>query len=438
MNFDQHFLSRDSRPSESTLTANKWFQRTGLLLLLILGMGFAVPLTTVEEEFPIANRVHGLLLSAQGDASGPETEWDRQKSILAGNGLIVVTPDDSGSSTSRSEELLKLTKLLLEKTVLPSSGQIGTWLSDGTLHAIELDLFATNDPLHAPAASERLGTIGKLTGLDSGGQPATLGWIYCYDSTLYQARVTALASATGGPVAGNQTLFTGPTIQSSGEGSFAVFLNMDNSSIVGDLLSNGGIRVDGDSNEVTNYLTARSSIVATGTGSSLGTEVTVTQVSALPTPEQTALQYENLAKATSTFFNMSITIVGDGAGGFETSQGLPISGVVYAAGDISANFSGLTGSLTLISEGSIEFLGSNNNISAAVDDLAAWAIKDPVGQEDRVLVVSGADNSFVGRVFAPGGTVEVLGDNTSIVGSLYGRKVVVAGDGQAISDGTTL
>jgi len=438
MNIDKHFLSQDSRPFGTTLSNNKWVQRIGVLLLLIVGMGFAVPLTTVEEELPIADRVNVLLLSAQGDASGPEGDWNRQKSIVAGNGLFVLTPDDSGTSTTRSEELLKLTKLLLEKTVLSSTGQIGTWMGDGTLHAVELDLFGTDDPLAAPAATERLGTVGKLTGLDSSGLPATLGWIYCYDSTLYQARLTALASATGGTVTGNQTLFTGPTIQSKGEGSFAIFLNTDNSSIVGDLLSNGGIRVDGDNNAIADNLTARSSIVATGTGGTLGTQIFVTPVTALPTPEQTALQYENLAKANSTFFTSSITIVGDGAGGFETSQGLPISGVVYAVGDISANFSGLTGSLTLISEGSIEFLGSNNNISAAVDDLGVWAIKDPTGQVDRDVVVSGAGNSLVGRVFAPGGAVEIQGDDNFLVGSLYGWKVVVAGDGQTISDGTSL
>ncbi len=428
-------LSTVGHSSRAT-TFQRWIGRLALLFSVFVGVGFALPLPETQEDFSLSPRLNALVLSAQGDVLGPESEWGRQKNTIAGTSLSVILPDDSDLSSARRSELLLLSKHLFEQTVASSTGQIGTWLSDGTLAGIEFELFGSNDPVSAPLAADRLSTIGRLAGLDDAGQPATLGWVYCYDAAKLQARSTALASTTGGAVTTSETLFTGPVVQASGEGSFAVYLQTVDSHVRGDLVSNGGIRINGNDNSALEYLRAGANIVATGTGTTLGSRFTGTPVVSLPTPQQAALAYENLAKANSTFFNSAITIVDDGAGGFETSQGIPISGVVYVVGDITVSLSGATGNLTLIAEGSVEYLGNNNSIDPAVDALTTWAIKDSNGQVDNDVVVSGTGNSFTGRFFAPGGTVEVAGNDTTIVGSLYAWKVVVAGERQSVGDGT--
>ncbi|MFT5284816.1 MAG: hypothetical protein ACI8TQ_000975 [Planctomycetota bacterium] len=405
-------------------------------LAIASSLALAATASATQESFALSPSLNSDLLIAQGDVSGPEGEWGRTKSVLAGSGVVALTPNDESLDSQRIIQILTLSKDLYTETVAASTGAIGGWLSAETLYAVEYELFGTSDPVSMPSAGQYLGSVATLTGLDAAGQPATLGQMYCYDLAKYNARVAALAPQTGGGLSAQTRLYPGPVLQASGAGRFTLNVQAENTALKGMLWSNGGVRLAGQNNSVPNRLHARGTIDITGTGHTYGAQVTETSDVALIPTERTAAQYEALASANSTFFNSSVTLVVDGAGGVETSQGLPVTGVVYAAGDITVAFSGVTVSLTLIAEGSIEIFGSNNNIDAAVDDLLVWAVADPTGGQDNDVLLSGDTNTFAGRLHAPGGAVNISGDDYVITGALSGWKVLIDGDGHIIGDGT--
>jgi hypothetical protein len=384
-----------------------------------------------SESFSLAPVNAGRLATVVDGSSGPEGDWGCVGVELFGEGLSCIVPIDEVNDPPRQSELLSLTKLLFEDTVVISNGPIAAWAADGTLQAIEYDLFGTDDPGAKPEADDCL-DVAEL--LDPSG--AVVAKMYCYDAAQYAARVSDLVSAKGGTPLDEFGVFTGPTLQSGTSGQFSMHLLTNGTTTRGQVRSNGWIRIDGDNNSVSDVLRYRESYVSRGEANTVAGFVYEAAVTPLPAPPRTAAQYEVDATANGTFFNDSITIVSDGLGGLKTTNDVPISGVVYSTGNILVQDGSLTASLTLVAEGSIELGGDANVLSAASDHMLAWAVDDGDPETLNDIVVAGEGNHLFGRLYAPGGSIGVLADGQTLLGNLIAAKILVSGDGHSFGDGT--
>ncbi len=363
--------------------------------------------------------------------AGPEGEWDRGTMGMAGTNLVVITPNDEVTSPARTREILSLAKLIFEDTVMVSTGQIGAWYGNGMLAGVELDYFGSADPTSRPQPGEYLGTVGRLQCLDEIGDPIDLGWVYCYDAAQLAAREAAL-DAGGGL---DKLVFHGPVLQSSGTGTQSMFLLTSNTSVQGEVQTNGAFKLIGSDVVAPERIRSMGGSTVRGSGHSLGELVVETQAFTLPAPSGSAGHYQGLATANGTFFNQDV-VIRQGAHGPETDQGILLSGVVYSTGDIVVESGALSASLTLISEGNVELGGSKNSLGAAVDGLLAWAIDDGDPETENNVVITGTANTLVGRMFAPGGRFALLGDDAVITGNVIADTILVTGDGHSIGDGT--
>jgi hypothetical protein len=404
--------------------------RPQVSLTAALALAVLATAASGNESFSLAPVNAGRLSTVVDGNAGPGGDWDCVSVELFGDGLKALVPLDQSGNAPRQTEILALVKVLLEDTLAVSSGTIGAWASDGTLEAIEYDVFGGDDPGAKPKADDCLDVADLL---DPSG--VLVGKMYCYDAAQYAARVSDLVSAKGAPLV-EFGVFTGPTLQSGTSGQFSMCLLTNGTTVQGQVRSNGWIRIDGDNDVVSGALRYRESYVSRGEANTLGGFVYDAAAASLPAPPRSAAQYEADAIANGTFFNASITIVSDGIGGLKTTNDVPISGVVYATGNILVQDGSLTASLTLVAEGSIELGGDANVLSAASDHVLAWAVDDGDPETLNDIVVAGEGNHLFGRLYAPGGSIGVLASGQTLLGNLIAAKILVSGDDHSFGDGT--
>ncbi len=107
-------------------------------------------------------------------------------------------------------------------------------------------------------------------------------------------------------------------------------------------------------------------------------------------------------------------------------------GLYYATGIIKMDASDITAAVTLVSEETIEFSGSNQRLTAYMDDLLAFGGIDYTGIDrcDKFGVsMNGSNNEWTGIVYAPKSLIEMNGsDNGTIFrGALIGWSVRLNG-----------
>ena len=148
------------------LAASRPAARRSLSVLFLGSLLAAGVRAQSEEQISLPPEENQRFLVCAGGGSGdPGTDWSYREVLGAGLGLRTIMPIDNAAQSGRVQDVLRMAHLLLPVTVLNSSGQIGTWLANGTLYGVEFDVFS-DDPQAKPAVSERLGTDGLILGLD--------------------------------------------------------------------------------------------------------------------------------------------------------------------------------------------------------------------------------------------------------------------------------
>lgn len=111
-------------------------------------------------------------------------------------------------------------------------------------------------------------------------------------------------------------------------------------------------------------------------------------------------------------------------------------GLYYVTGKVSLGRSNVTGNVTIVSEGEIDFSGSDNQFTPFIrsgtrGDLLAFAGKEPPADsryKDTVLNIGGSNVSYEGQIYAPRGSIGTSGStNATVQGALIGMGVKLNG-----------
>ncbi len=382
------------------------------------------------QDLPVSTA----LVGDHGDvvASGPTHGGgiERYMSVeIAAENLRVLVPIDIVNDPARTTELLKFVQKMITETVLsaPSSTDIGTWRDNGTLHAVEALFLDSNNP-PGPASTEALATTGDVEG-DLGEEVGTL---YCYDQALYDARVSALETSLGHALE-QHTIWLDPVFQTNGP-ALALRVNGTGNTFHGDVQTSGKMVVEGSNHELSRESCYGATLEVSGTGHLFGAQ-THSAAEPLPAIPHDQNWYDTQATADGTRFVGDISIVADSNGLPVTQTGsIALNGkTVYSTGNISVIGDGIQGSFTLVAEGSIDFVGDNCDLGAAVDHMLAISFSaDPIDS----FGVSGDSNSFTGTFRATNLRAEITGSDNLFTGSVVAKKGRVLGDDNILSDGT--
>ena len=364
-------------------------------------------------------------------STGPASDWNHFDMGVPEIGLRSIMPNYDRDDPLNIELMNRFNKHLIPETVLASSGQIAAWHADDTLFAIEFDVL-TNDPYDPPAANEQLGVKGIIEGFDTNQQYGELGFMYCYDEELYDDRIAYLESQMGYAPA-QPTVWLGEMLQSGGSGFKAIRLSGLGNTIIGGLHSNGDLRIGGQSWYIPQALyRVGLLLIQPGAGHDLGPrEVTTSR--ALPAPRHDAAWYQAQATANGTYFVGDLVVYNDGQGGLESQNGVALSGVVYATGEILIEGSGLTGTVTFVAQGAIDFPGSDCLLTAAEDGLLLWSTSTAAAE---AIALDGSGCHLTGAVYAPGLEFRVGGSTNELKGRVRAKFVKITGSQNTFTDGT--
>lgn len=354
-----------------------------------------------------------------------EPDWNCLDVALPEASIAAIMPNDQSGDPERITAMLQQLQGLVAETVLASTGPIGAAYLDGSLAAVEFDIFPANPVLDPSTTLPLVGVIQSPDG-------ELLGTMHCFSAEQYALRQDFFEQFMGTPLKSYE-LWLGHVLQSSASGSRSLRVSGSSNTVYGDLMTNGTLHVEGFANVIPDFLTYAIGYVLNGSEHELGpVEPAVTGL--LPTPQSSAAAYVEMATQSHTSFAGSITIVRAAGGGFATSQGasIPDGSVVHATGDVYVGSDDLVGRLTIISGGSIVFSTSGCEISGAVDGLLAWSAS---GSESHTVSISGNRNILRGASYSDG-EFEVLGSENEITGRACGFAVTVGGSENKINDGT--
>jgi len=128
-----------------------------------------------------------------GGDEPPDVDWGMAEYDASNTSIDMIVPSDHSDIPARNSEIAALCDDLMQATVLASSGPIGNLRAAGTLYGVEFDIF-DDDPTTKPTSSQRLSVVGVIKGYDDLDEFRTLGLIYCFNESQYNARLSQLAS----------------------------------------------------------------------------------------------------------------------------------------------------------------------------------------------------------------------------------------------------
>ena len=98
--------------------------------------------------------------------------------------------------------------------------------------------------------------------------------------------------------------------------------------------------------------------------------------------------------------------------------------MVYATGDITIDSSGLSGEVTLIAQGAIDFAGSSCLLTPAQDDLLMWSTSTTATD---AISLDGSGCVLTGAVYAPHVEFRVGGSSNTLTGRVLADTVKITG-----------
>ena len=401
------------------------------MLLAALGLGFVFSptlLAQTSETFPLSQGTNDEWKIHTFNTEGPASDWNHFDMKVAETSLRSIMPNYLSGDPVNIEEMNRFNKHLVAETVLLSTGQIGAWVQNGTVVAVEFAMFST-DPFPSPTAYQSV--TGSIVGENMAGQQDELGTMYCFNQAQYEQRISELTVIMGRSP--NQpTVWLGNTLQSATTGSKSLRVQGTANVVVGSVHANGDLRIGGESHVLLQGLTHVGMFIASMGGHQLGPHAQASS-KALPAPAHGAAWYQSEAVAGGTFFAGDLLIRDDGQGGLMSSTGVALGGVVYATGDITVESSGLTGKVTLVAEGAVDFPASNCLLGPAADDLLMWSTSTTATD---AIAIDGSGCVLTGAVYAPSVEFRMGGSTNQLAGRIIADAIKVTGSLNFLSDGT--
>jgi hypothetical protein len=118
-------------------------------------------------------------------------------------------------------------------------------------------------------------------------------------------------------------------------------------------------------------------------------------------------------------------------GFYDKATGVLRDGLYYATGNIKINGGDLTGNVSFVAEGTVDLSGPNQSFTAYIDNIMAFAGKtfsvDAVACNSAVITLSHSGNSYVGVFYAPGGQVNLSGQDITIRGGVLAYSIDLSG-----------
>ena len=201
-------------------------------------------------------------------------------------------------------------------------------------------------------------------------------------------------------------------------------------SVTGDVHSNGTITISGSGNEVVGNITWGDADIPSDLNQGNNTIPNATLIGFQEYPvnfESTDYSIDSPPE--------NITFVADDYADTDGDGYLNLdNGVYYTPGNIILNLGYVEGNVTFVAGGFIDISGSNHNLTPYVDNLLAFSYYDP-GLEDPdkrctepVVKFAGSDHYWEGIVFAPDAMIDMSGsDNSTFAGSLIGYTIRMPG-----------
>ena len=252
--------------------------------------------------------------------------------------------------------------------------------------------------------------------------PTTFGQVIGMDTMVTNARAVVNCRVGDG---GYYAVFAGGN-NCEDLGKLQLDIPGSNETVIGGTHTNGNGWISGSDNDFQGPFTHVGPFGMGGTGTSFLTGYPA-QIGPQPWPVTFDRDYYRdlaLLGGPNRFY-----VNGEIDGSFIESNG---DGLYYATGIIKVDKSDISASVTLVSEQTVEFSGSNQDLTAYVDDLLAFGGIEKIGIErcDQFGVsMNGSNNLWIGIVYAPLSLIEMNGsDNGTVIrGSLIGWSVRLNG-----------
>ena len=113
-----------------------------------------------------------------------------------------------------------------------------------------------------------------------------------------------------------------------------------------------------------------------------------------------------------------------------SSSGEVLDGLYYVTGDVKLSGRELSGEVTIVAQGRIHVSGSNHGFTAYSGDLLFFSQEGYGGQKGcskAVIEVAGSGMVWDGVVYAPGGLIEVSGNDSVLKEPLIGAAIKLSG-----------
>ena len=391
-------------------------------------LALTLPLAAQQQLSVSSDLSSDILTNQSSAASGPELEWSRFEIRLNETGYGNIIANYQTSDPTSVAQQKSLAKDLWTETFFAAGGNVGALRDGGTLAGFEFTIFEASNPVGGPSSWE---DAAEIVGPDASGNTVHLGTLYLYGQADWDARLSFLAAQAGGTPLSQYDVWDGPTFHASGTGN-ALRMGGDGNTLIGDAYSADQFQLGGSNWTALSLALYVGSYTQFGNGHQLGASQSST-TQATPAPLQSSSAYIALAASAGQSFTGDLVILNDGNGGAMTSAGAPLSGVVYASGDVLVDGSYISESLTIIAGGSIDESGSNNVLSYAVDGLLFWSLSTDTAD---AVAIDGQSNLLTGAVHGPSVEVRVGGSNNTMTGRLAGARVKITGNTNLFSDGT--
>lgn len=350
---------------------------------------------------------------------GPDPEWELSFSVARCefegiDGIYQTNVYDNavmrGAMRSVAKEVMR--------EVLQGTSPLAVAYQGGLLKGIEIDYASPLAGYAPPSTSDMLSDVVILWHQGPLGGAVPIAYVFGYTDAGLATRSSVLETLMGHPMDVHRTWLEAVVLGE--DGSHDVRFAGDNGEVHGDVLSAGGIRLDGDNNLTTRLWRYGSSLIDNGVGNTSAAQLQG-PLPQLPAYPLTLTELKNLAIANNTYFAGSVT--------FDAANPPP-SGVIYATQGITVNGTGLTGTCTFVAENlDITWNATNCDFEAAERGLVLFAGAQGVD-------ILGQGNTFTGMVVADQQTVTLDADDTRVQGYLWGDQVIINGNGCRISDGT--
>jgi len=109
-----------------------------------------------------------------------------------------------------------------------------------------------------------------------------------------------------------------------------------------------------------------------------------------------------------------------------STSGTVLDGLYYVKGNVGLSGSNITGTFTVVAEGTISISGSGFNCNTYSSGLLLFA-------NGSSLAISGSNCTLGGIIYVPTGQIAISGSGSKISGSLFGNTVALSGSNMVIT-----